>query len=406
MKRIKPKSLFGQAVVLIMFAVIFAALFSRIERVWELITWIARVLAPLTVGAVIAFFMNVPMRGIERLFARMQKKRGKEVRVRGNSILALVLTYLLVPLAIFLVFYIIIPQVIEAVPGIVASVESAWPKVLSFMHRYNIDTGRINEMLASINWQKIFNTITENLETIVTTSVTAVSSVFSAVTTAITGFVISIYILGNKHKLMAQAKKLLYAYTGPNFTKSVIRVASLTNQTFTDFLSGQCIESLILGTMFFLVMTILRMPFALVISVFVAVTALIPYVGAVSGCVLGALLILTDSPGKALVFVLASFVIQQVENQLIYPKVVGTSVGLPPLWILVAVFVGGKMSGLAGMIFFIPVVSVAYSLIRANVADRLKRKSLVVDEDGSIRSGEEENEPPAEQTEEAPPEAQ
>ncbi len=384
MKRFKPKSLFGQAMALIVFAVVFAAVFNRLELLWQLVLWILDLLKPLLVGAVIAFFMNVPMRGLEKLFAKWQKKRGRPVKERRNSIISLLLTYLMLPLVLFLVCYILIPQVVQAIPGVIASVEAAWPKFLAFLERHHVDTGNIISMIESIDLNKIVTTITENLETVVQTSVSAVSSVVSVLTVALTGFVISIYILANKKKLLGQARKLLYAYTSPQFAGKVTEVAALTNRTFTDFLTGQCIESLILGVMFFLTMTILRLPFALIISVFVALTALIPYVGAITGFGLGTLLILTVSPGKAFIFMIACFVIQQLENQFIYPKVVGTSVGLPPLWILVSVFVGGKISGVAGMIFFIPVVSVAYSLLRINVNNRLGKKKLSVDEDGKV----------------------
>ncbi len=401
MKRFKPKSLFGQAMALIVFAVVFAALFNRLEMLWQLFLWILDLINPLIVGAIIAFFMNVPMRGIEKLFAKWQKKKGKPVKERSNSIISLILTYLLVPLVIFFAFYIIVPQISNAIPGVVASVETAWPKLLGFMERHNIDTSGITAMIRDFDLNKVISTVTDNLETIVQTSVSAVSSVVSVVTVAVTGFAISIYILANKKKLLGQIRKLLYAYTSPRFAEKVSQVASLTNQTFTDFLAGQCIESLILGTMFFLTMTILRLPFALVISVFVAFTALIPYVGAIMGFGLGTLLILTVSPGKALIFMIASLVIQQLENQLIYPKVVGTSVGLPPLWILVSVFVGGKISGIAGMIFFIPVVSVVYSLLRLNVSHRLTRKKLSVDEDGQIHEDGDAEQTPEDDTTEA-----
>ncbi len=384
MKRFKPKSLFGQAIVLIIFAVVFAAVFNRLELLWQLVVWILGLFKPLFVGAVIAFFMSVPMRALEKLFAKRQVKRGKAVKERRNSIISLILTYLLLPLVIFLICYLLIPQVIQAFPGVIASVETAWPKFLAFLERHHVDTGNITAMIEGIDLNKVITTITDNLETVVQTSVSAASSVVSVLTVALTGFVISIYILANKKKLLCQARKLLYAYTSHQFADKVTEVASLTNSTFTDFLTGQCIESLILGTMFFLTMTILRMPFAPVISVFVALTALIPYVGAIAGFGLGTLLILTVSPAKAVIFMIACFVIQQLENQFIYPKVVGTSVGLPPLWILVSVFVGGKISGVAGMIFFIPVVSVVYSLLRINVNNRLSRKKLSVDENGRI----------------------
>lgn len=379
---------------LIVFAVVFSAFFNNIEPLWDLVKKLVALLNPLWVGMALAFFLNVPMRGIENLFAKIQTKWKKPVTERRNSIISLIITYLLTPAVIILVFYAIIPQVVKAIPSIVASIEAAWPRLLNFLHRFNIDTQEFEGFLKEIDLNSVVTTITNNLETIVETSVSAVSSVVSVVVLAITGFVISIYILANKKKLSRQVKKLLYAYTPRRFADRTVEVAVLTNKTFTDFLAGQCLEALILGTMFFVVLSILKMPFALVISVFLTLTALIPYVGAILGFLVGALLILTVSPFKALIYIIVSVVIQQVENQFIYPKVVGTSVGLSPMWILISVFVGGNLFGLLGTMFFIPFVAVAYSLLRVNMNNRLKEKKLKVDDNGIHSEEAGETEPP------------
>jgi len=394
MKRFKPKTRFGQAMALIVFAVVFSAFFNNIEPLWDLVKKLVALLNPLWVGMALAFFLNVPMRGIENIFAKVQTKWKKPVTERRNSIISLIITYLLAPAVIILVFYAIIPQVIKAIPSIVASIEAAWPRLLNFLHRFNIDTQEFEGFLKEIDLNSVVTTITNNIETIVETSVSAVSSVVSVVVLAITGFVISIYILANKKKLSRQVKKLLYAYTPRRFADRTVEVAVLTNKTFTDFLAGQCLEALILGTMFFVVLSILKMPFALVISVFLTLTALIPYVGAILGFLVGALLILTVSPFKALIYIIVSVVIQQVENQFIYPKVVGTSVGLSPMWILISVFVGGNLFGLLGTMFFIPFVAVAYSLLRVNMNNRLKGKKLKVDDNGIHSEEAGETEPP------------
>ena len=169
---------------------------------------------------------------------------------------------------------------------------------------------------------------------------------------------------------------------GRNFAEKISEVAVLTNQTFSSFISGQCVEAVILGVMFFLVMSILGLPYSLVISVFIAFMALIPYVGAFLGCLVGMLLIVIVSPMQALIFLVTFLVLQQLEGQLIYPKVVGSSVGLPAIWILVSVFVGGKLFGIVGMLFFIPLTSVVYSLLRLNVSHRLKKRGIAITTDG------------------------
>lgn len=380
--RQRPKTLFMQAAALIVFAVLFGAVFDHLDRLAQLFQFLLEVLQPLLVGGALAFFMNVPMRGFENLFARWQIKKGRPVRDRPNAIIALTLTYLLAPMVLFLVFYAIIPQVISAVPSIVASVENAWPRFLDFLQRNHVETEALEVWTNSFDLGKVISTITNNIDTIWATSVSAVSSVVSVITIGITSIVISIYLLANKPRVVRRSRRMLYAYMKKERADRLVEVAALTNKTFSNFLSGQCVEAVLLGTLFFLVLTIFKMPFAPVISFFIAVTALIPYVGAFLGCIVGALLIVTVSPGKALAFIVIFLVVQQMENQLIYPKVVGTSVGLSPMWILVSVFVGGKLFGLLGMMFFIPVASVCNTLIRLNVEERLKKRNLEVDDNG------------------------
>lgn len=394
MKRFKPKTRFAQVVALIIFAVVFNGLFSNLNVVADAVKFVLNVFQPLMIGGILAFFLNVPMRTMERLLARVHPT-GKLSRrwEKSNRIFSLILTYLSALLVIFLIFYIVVPQVVQAVPGVVESVEAAYPRFIAFLQRHNIDTASLESLTQNLDLGLILETISLNLETIVQTSLSAVTSVFSALVLALTGVVISVYILANKRKLMRQAQGLLYAYVDRRHADKIMEIASLTNKTFSSFLAGQCMEAVILGLLFSVVLSILRMPFAVIISVLIAVTALIPYVGAFIGCVFGALLILTVSPAKALLFVAVFLVLQQLEDQLIYPKVVGTSVGLSAMWILVAVYAGGKLFGVVGMMFFIPLTSVLYSIMRIHVQNRLKRRKLEVDENG-VRSTNPDSEEP------------
>ena len=285
-------------------------------------------------------------------------------------------------LLIFLVLYIVIPQLVETIPGIISSAEAAWPRLIAFLQSHNINTQQLEQLFSNFDLGPLLTKVWENYAQIIQTSLTAVSSVASVLTITITGFVISIYILSNKKKLLSQVRSVLYAYVGRKYADKISEVAVLTNQTFSSFISGQCVEAVILGVMFFLVMSILGLPYSLVISVFIAFMALIPYVGAFLGCVVGMLLIVIVSPMQALIFLITFLVLQQLEGQLIYPKVVGSSVGLPAIWILVSVFVGGKLFGIVGMLFFIPLTSVVYSLLRLNVSHRLKKRGIAITTDG------------------------
>lgn len=378
----KPKTRCTQAMGLIAFAVGLYALINHLSVIGSVFHFLTNLLEPLIVGAILAFFLNVPMRGLEKLFFRLQTRRRWKVRERANEVVSLILTYVGGFLLIFLVMYIVIPQLVETIPGIVSSAESAWPKLMAFLQSHNINTQQLEQLFSNFDLGPLLTKVWENYAQIIQTSLTAVSTVTSVLTVAITGFVISIYILSNKKKLLSQVRRLLYAYVGRKYADKVSEVASLTNQTFSSFISGQCVEAVILGVMFFLVMSILRLPYSLVISVFIAFMALIPYVGAFLGCVVGMLLIVIVSPMQALVFLITFLVLQQLEGQLIYPKVVGSSVGLPAIWILVSVFVGGKLFGIVGMLFFIPLTSVVYSLLRLNVNHRLEKRGISITTDG------------------------
>ena len=378
----KPKTRYTQAMGLIAFAVGLYALINHLSVIGSVFHFLTNLLEPLIVGAILAFFLNVPMRGLEKLFFRLQTRRRWKVRERANEVVSLILTYVGGFLLIFLVMYIVIPQLVETIPGIVSSAESAWPKLMAFLQSHNINTQQLEQLFSNFDLGPLLTKVWENYAQIIQTSLTAVSTVTSVLTVAITGFVISIYILSNKKKLLSQVRRLLYAYVGRKYADKVSEVASLTNQTFSSFISGQCVEAVIWGVMFFLVMSILRLPYSLVISVFIAFMALIPYVGAFLGCVVGMLLIVIVSPMQALVFLITFLVLQQLEGQLIYPKVVGSSVGLPAIWILVSVFVGGKLFGIVGMLFFIPLTSVVYSLLRLNVNHRLEKRGISITTDG------------------------
>ncbi len=208
---------------------------------------------------------------------------------------------------------------------------------------------------------------------------TVAKSIVSGMTTFIIAFVFACYILLQKEKLNIQIHKVMYAYLKKEYVEKILDICSLTYKTFSNFLAGQCLEAAILGTMFVIMMTVFRLPYALLVGVLIAFTALIPIFGAFIGCFIGAFLILMDTPMKALVFVILFLVLQQIEGNLIYPRVVGNSVGLPSIWVLAAVSIGGSLMGIVGMLVFIPAVSVIYTLFRNNVYGQLEKKEIRVD---------------------------
>ena len=207
-------------------------------------------------------------------------------------------------------------------------------------------------------------------------AVSVIGSVTGAIINMVVSIAFAIYCLSRKEILSRQGRRLLYSFLSENHADQVIRVLRLTNSTFSNFISGQCLEACILGCLFAVAMAIFKMPYISLVSVVIGVTALIPVVGAFVGCILGAFFILVNNPIQALTFVIMFLVIQQLENNLIYPRVVGTSIGLPGMWVLVAVSVGGDLMGVGGMLLMIPVTSVIYALLREFTDKRLAERGI------------------------------
>ena len=203
-----------------------------------------------------------------------------------------------------------------------------------------------------------------------------IGGVVSGVSTFVIGLIFSFYLLMQKEKLARQGRQVLYALLPERKADHALDILRLASRTFSSFLSGQCLEAVILGTLFVIAMTIFRMPYALLVGVLIALTALIPFVGAFIGCAVGAILIAITDPWKALMFIVLFLVLQQIEGNLIYPHVVGSSVGLPSIWVLAAVTLGGNLMGIVGMLFFIPLCSVLYALFRGYVQKRLVEKKV------------------------------
>lgn len=230
----------------------------------------------------------------------------------------------------------------------------------------------------SFDWDKILDGTMRFLQngvgSMVSSTVSVAGTIIGAVVNIAVAIIFSLYVLSQKERLGDQGRRILSAYLPRRANAQVLRVLGLLNGNFNSFITGQCLEAVILGTMFVIVLAVFRIPYALLIGVLIAFTALIPIVGAFIGCVVGAFLILVDNPAKAVVFVVIFLVLQQVEGNLIYPHVVGNSVGLPSVWVLVAVTLGGSLMGVAGMLLFIPLFSTAYTLFKDDVNMRNEKR--------------------------------
>jgi len=350
------------------------------ERVRSLKTTLSEVFSPFILGGVLAFILNVPMRFIENT---PFKKIKKPVLRRALSV---VLTFLFLILVVTLVVWLLVPQLINTLNALIPALIDFATRVENALRNLLKENPAVLEWLnantdfETVNWSSLIKEALSGFGNLATSvlgsAVTAISGLFSGAFKAVIALVFCIYCLFQKETLARQGRKLLYAYCKESFADNVVRVARLTNSTFSNFLSGQCIEVCILGSLFAICMAIFRMPFIPLISVVIAVTAFIPIVGAWTGCILGAFLIFVQDPMLAVWFVVMFLVIQQVENNMIYPRVVGTSVGLSGMWVLVAVSVGGKLMGVAGMFLMIPIASVLYTLCKEAVNYKLKNSDV------------------------------
>lgn len=361
-----------QSLIAVAFGVILFVGLTHLNVVVSAVGTVLQLLLPVVVGLVVAFVLNVPVSGFERLFAKMFPKNKKHIGWRRP--VGLVLTILCVLIALSLFSLLVVPQLISAVETIIAKINANWPQWMDFLAKTFGTDSVVMEWLGGVDLQKILQGVLSGATSVIGSVANVAVSAVSGISTAIFGIIVAVYVVLAKNTLLRHTKKLFLAYTGNGVTNRISHVAKLCAETYSRFLSGQCVEALVLGVLIYLVFTVFRLPAAAVVAVVAVFGAFIPYVGAFITGLIAGLLALLVSPEMALWSIIAYVVTQFVENQFIYPHVVGNSVGLSALWTLMAVLVGGSMFGLLGIIFFIPFVAVVYELVSENVTERLKKQ--------------------------------
>ncbi len=365
---------------LILFTIVILIALWNYAIIFGWIRFAFGIIFPFLLGGAIAFVLNVPMNFLEeKIFHNKYLKEKKAVKKLARPV-SLILTIAIVIGVVVLVMFIVIPELTETVLSLGRTIRTFIPDAQRFLEDLFKDNSEISRWLAgmNLNVDQIVNRAMSFFQNgagdVLNSTFLAIGSIVSGVTTFVIAFVFACYVLLQKEKLRVQVIKVMYAFMPEKRVESCLEVCTLTAKSFSSFLTGQCVEALILGIMFFIVMTVINMPYTLLVAVLIAFTALIPIFGAFIGCVIGAFLILMVDPLKALIFVIVFLVLQQIEGNLIYPKVVGASVGLPSIWVLAAVTIGGNVMGVVGMLIFIPIVSVVYTLFRTSVYKRLKSK--------------------------------
>lgn len=335
-----------------------------------------KVLEPFILGGAIAFVLNILVNKIEKYLDKwMKKRRPKLVRF-----MAIILSLLIFILVIVFTAFLLIPELIEniqmlmgSIPGLIGDAQNS---ILKLLDKYPDIQSEISKMFAESG--SVSTIISNVLNYFITGAIGFIGSLVSSFITIFTAIIFAIYMLAQKEYLIRGTKKVLYSLLNKKHADKLVEIGTLANKTFSKFISGQCLEAIILGTLMFIAFTISGFPYALMLAVLTAITSLIPIFGALIAMVIGAILIGIGNPVQAIIFVIVFQVVQQIEGNFIYPRVVGASVGLSPLWTLLAITVGGNLFGIPGILLGLPVASVLYALIKELVNGRLKNKAIKI----------------------------
>lgn len=374
------KDTMKKIMLLIAYTILLAVLLFNFDVVLNAFRFLFGIIAPFLLGVVMAFALNLPMKFFEeRLFSDKVQGKYKAAKKAARPV-SLLLALISVLAVLLLVIFVVVPELGRSLVNLGNTIQSFIPLVETWIIEQFPDNQTISQWVNrfDFNWNQIIGNMIDFLKNgagdMLSGTFSIAVSIINTLASAAIGFVFAIYILLQKERLRAQMEKVMQAFLPEKQRNKIEKVCSLTYRTFANFLTGQCLEAVILGTMFFITLTVLRYPYALLIGVLIAFTALIPIFGAFIGCVIGAFLILMISPVKALIFIGIFLVLQQIEGNLIYPHVVGGSVGLPSIWVLAAVSIGASLMGVVGMIIFIPLTSILYSLFREAVNAELEKQ--------------------------------
>lgn len=320
---------------------------------------------PLVVGCVIAYPVNILMRFYERHYF---PKAVTGFAVKSRRAVCMAAAFLTLVIAVTLVIDLIVPELVSCVSVIISALPAALESLFNMLARLHLLPEDIAASLSGTDWQskigQLIDLVLSGAGTLVNAVLSALSSVFSGIVTALVGLIFSFYLLLGKDRLAGQCSRLMRRYLRPAWYENITYVLRVLDDCFSRYIVGQCVEAVILGTLCTLGMLVLRLPYATMIGALTAFTALIPVAGAYIGGAVGALMVFSVSPVKAIIFIVFLVVLQQAEGNLIYPKVVGSSLGLPAIWVLAAVTVGGGIMGIAGMLLGVPIAAALYRLLK------------------------------------------
>ena len=348
------------------------------DKIIKVFGYVINVLSPFIIGALLAFVLNVLIKFIEtKIFGKI--KNGK-VWKKIKRPLSITISLILVGLVIYFVMNLLIPQLRNSVSLFTETLPGYKEDVIGILEKFDVGQTTIDKVGEYLdNFTKVITDyIKDNSKDVLSITTEVAASIISIVSKGIISLVFAIYIIAQKETLKRQVNKLMKAYLKPSVSNKITDMATMSNKTFSNFVTGQCLEAIIFGVLCFFGMLVLRLPYASTISVVIGFTALIPVFGSIIGTALGAFLILMISPVKAIIFVVFIIVLQQLEGNLIYPKVVGKSIGLPGMWVLFSVTIGASVAGIWGMFVATPLFSVLYSIFSKIVNDRINKNKVAI----------------------------
>lgn len=329
---------------------------------------------PVIAGGILALFVSVPANGVEKRLRRIwgkAKRQPSDKRIQSLSLLIVITGILFVFL---LVLTLLIPEIIRSSQSVYEQVKAAIPGWFAYLNGQELDTLWLEDILSDLDLEKLMQSFSNGVDVLFSNVMNALSFTVNMIGTAAFAVIIGIYMLLEKERLGRHARKLAHAYLKPAWEENVLRFCTVFRQSFANFLSSQCCEAVILGILMFAAFALFRLPYGSLVGMLTAVCAIIPYIGALISCVISVFLTLLVAPSAAVRCLVVYLLVQFLENQFIYPRVVGGSVGLPPLYTLVAAMVGGKLFGIMGILFFIPLTAVVIELVKEDAAGRAGRK--------------------------------
>lgn len=334
---------------------------------------------PLLLGCVLAYLINILMNFYEK--HDLLKVLGPSL-IRIRRPVCMLAAYFTLFLLVMLVVDLVVPELASCVKLLLSQVPRAIDTLIGWLETKNLVPEDIQAVLGAVDWKskmdQMIRILTSGVGSVMGTAISAIVSVFSSIVTALLAFIFSVYLLMGKEKLASQFQRLMRRYLRTGFYLKVRYILAVMNECFHNYIVGQCTEAVILGVLCTVGMLLLRIPYATMIGAVVAFTALIPVAGAYIGAGVGAFMIFTVAPIKALVFLAFIVILQQLEGNLIYPRVVGSSLGLPAIWVLAAVTIGGGIMGIAGMLLCVPLAAVIYRLLREDVKRTPEKENVAL----------------------------